>query len=263
LVATASGDKLVKVWNVSLSFNTSWDLIREYTNHTAGVFGLEWISADTIASGGFDKTVKIWSKCTGKNIITMPIGQNIWCIQLLSNGLYLAAGLQNGIINIYNKNTGSLFTTLTGHTSVVNDFALISTNLLASSSNDMSVKIWSLTTYTSKWSLTGHTLPVRGLKLVSTVILASGSDDSTIKLWNISSGSFIRNLLGHTGNIQASVDLLSDGQTFVSGSLDQKIKLWNVTNGQILKTINASLSIRSLTVLLNLTVKGKIKYAFF
>ena len=60
LVATASGDKLVKVWNVSLSFNTSWDLIRAYTNHTAGVFGLEWINADTIASGGFDKTVNIW-----------------------------------------------------------------------------------------------------------------------------------------------------------------------------------------------------------
>ena len=76
---------------------------------------------------------------------------------------------------------------------------------------------------------------------------------------NITSGSLIRNLLGHTSNVQYSVDLLSDGQTFVSGSLDKTIKLWNVTNGQILKTTNTSLSIKSLTVLLNITVTGKRK----
>jgi WD40 repeat protein len=132
---------------------------------------------------------------------------------------------------------------------------------LASSSNDFSIRIWTriLSTYTSLWTLTGHSSPVRGLKLVSSDILASGSDDFKIKFWNITSGTLIRNLLGHTGSVQASVDLLSDGQTFVSGSLDQTIKLWNVKNGQILKTINSSLLIRSLTVLVNLTVTGKIK----
>jgi WD40 repeat protein len=263
LVATASSDKLVKVWNVTSPCNTSWELIRTYSNHTAGVFGLEWINADTIASGGFDQAINIWSKSTGVKIRTISTGQLIWCLQLLSNGLYLAAGLQNGNINIYNKNTGSVFKTLTGHTLVVNDFALISSNLLASSSNDNNVRIWSLTTYTSVWTLTGHSLAVRGLKLVSSDILASGSDDFKIIFWNVTSGTFIRNLLGHTGNVQASVDLLSDGQTFLSGSLDQTIKLWNVTNGQILKTINSSLSIRSLTVLVNLTATGKRTNAFF
>jgi len=263
LVATASGDKLVKVWNVTSSCNTSWELIRTYSNHTSAIFGLEWINADTIASGGFDQAINIWSKSTGQNLITIPTGQIIWCLQLLSNGLYLAAGLQNGNINIYNKNTGSVFKTLTGHSKVVNDFVLTSSNLLASSSNDNNVRIWNLTTYTSLWTLTGHSSPVRGLKLVSSDILASGSDDFKIKFWNITSGTLIRNLLGHTRNVDYSVDLLSDGQTFLSGSYDQTIKLWNVTNGQILKTINSSLSIRSLTVLVNLTVRGKRNHAFF
>jgi WD40 repeat protein len=263
LVATASGDTLVKVWNVTSSCNTSWELIRTYSNHTSYVFGLEWIDADTVASGGYDKTINIWSKSSGQNIRTISTGQLIWCLQLLSNGFYLAAGLQNGNINIYNKNTGSVFKTLIGHSKVVNDFVLTSSNLLASSSNDKSIKIWDLTTYTLKFNLTGHTSPVRGLKLVSYEILASGSDDFKIFFWNITSGFLIRNLLGHTGIVYYSVDLLSDGQTFLSGSYDQTIKLWNVTNGQILKTINSSLSIRSLTVLVNLTVRGKRNHAFF
>ena len=139
---------------------------------------------------------------------------------------------------------------------------------MASGASDNTIKIWDvenkklLVTFDST-KYQGHTQPVNALAALNNGLLASGSEDKTIKFWNITSGSLIRNLLGHTGSVYYSVDLLSDGQTFLSGSYDQTIKLWNVTNGQILKTINSSLSIRSLTVLVNLTVRGKRNNAFF
>ena len=82
----------------------------------------------------------------------------------------MGAGLAN--INIYNLNSGSLEATLSGHTSGVNDLVLISSDLLASSSNDLTVKIWNLTTNTMKFNLIGHNLSVHGLKLVTNDILS-------------------------------------------------------------------------------------------
>ena len=41
LVASASMDATVKIWSPT----TDWSLVRNYTKHTASVFGLEYISS--------------------------------------------------------------------------------------------------------------------------------------------------------------------------------------------------------------------------
>ena len=142
-----------------------------------------------------------------------------------------------------------MISTLSGHTGLIEDLALINNgNLLASSSDDSNVFIWDLTTYTRKFTLTGHGSYVYGLKLVSNDILASGSVDYNIKLWNITSGNLIRTIAA-SGKIYLSVDMLNDAITLVSGSYDQKIKMWNMNNGSLLNTINTGVLIQTLTIL--------------
>jgi len=233
-VATCSRDKTVKIWNVLSSFD--WTLITTYSHHSWAVFDLEWLDKDTLASGSYDKRIKLWSATTGQTKRTIKTNQYVDSLKLLNNNIQLAAGLANGHINIYNINDGNLLSSLKGHTYWVRDLVQISDDLLASSSGDETVRIWNLTTNTCKFILTGHTSGVYGLKQITSSILASGSMDTSIKLWNITSGQLIRTLTGHTDSILWSVDLLNS-QTLVSGSLDQTIKLWNWSTGECLSTI--------------------------
>ncbi len=233
-VATCSKDRTAKIWNVLSSFN--WTLITTYSQHSSQVFALEWLDKDTLASGSYDNTIKLWSPTTGQTKRTMQTNQWVISLKLLNTNIHLAAGLEYGDINIYNINDGNLVSSLKGHTSDINDLVQISADLLASSSGEITVRIWNLTTNTCKFILTGHTASVYGLKQITSSILASGSFDATIKLWDITSGQLIRTLTGHTGAIWWSVDLLNS-QTLVSGSNDQTIKLWNWSTGEGLSTL--------------------------
>jgi WD40 repeat protein len=234
-VATCSFDRTVKIWTVS-SFSFNWTLITTYAQHSSGVYGLEWLEKETLASAGWtDFTIKLWSPTTGQTKRSIQTNQYVVSLTMLNNNIHLAAGLSKDI-NIYNINDGNLVSSLKGHTVNVNDLVQISADLLASSSADATVRIWNLTTNTCKFILTGHTDYVHGLKQITPSILASGSSDPTIKLWDTSSGQLIRTLTGHTSSIWWSVDLLNS-QTLVSGSWDRTIKLWNWSTGECLSTI--------------------------
>jgi WD40 repeat protein len=247
-VATCSDDRTVKIWNVSSSFN--WTLITTYSQHSSPVYDLEWLDNDTLASGSFDKTIKLWSMTTGQTKRTIQTNTYVWSLKMLNTNIHLAAGLSNGDINIYNINDGNLVSSLKGHSDWVRDLVQLSNELLASSGGgDRTVRIWNLTTNTCKFTLTGHTGVVYGLKQITPSILASGSHDKTIKLWNITTGQLIRTLTGHTNSIYWSVDLLNS-QTLVSGSGDQTIKLWNWSTGECFSTIQTPGSyIKSLSVI--------------
>ena len=67
-VATCSGDKTVKIWNVS-SLSSNWNLIRTYSQHSSVVGALEWLDKDTLASGSSD--IKLWSMATGQTKLTI------------------------------------------------------------------------------------------------------------------------------------------------------------------------------------------------
>ena len=218
-----------------------------------------------MSSGSSDQTIKIWSISTGQTIRIINTGSEVFSLKLLNNGVHLAAALGSFKIQIYNINTGNLVATLSGHTGRVRDLILLSNggNLLASSSEDKTVRIWNLETNTIKFVLNGHTLSSVGLKEVSFGILASGSSDTMIKLWNTTTGSLIRTLSGHTGYVYESVDVLSDGRTLVSGSMDTTIKYWNTQTGQILKSINAGLSIWSLSILKSTRTSNKFIFNFY
>ena len=163
LVATCSSDKTVKIWQVS-KFN--WKLVRTYTEHTHFVGGVE-----------FTKRV-------------ISAGYYVFCLKLLSNKVHLAVGLGypgNSIV-IYDINTGNLIKTLRGHINVVEDLVLMSSNILASSSQDRTIRIWDLSKGITKFNLTGHKDYTTGLKQVSSDIMISGSADYTLKMWNIKTG---------------------------------------------------------------------------
>jgi WD40 repeat protein len=81
-VATCSHDETVKIWNVSSSFD--WTLITTYSQHSSGVYAMEWLDNDTLASAGEeDRTIKLWSPITGQTKRTIKTNQNVYSLTLL------------------------------------------------------------------------------------------------------------------------------------------------------------------------------------
>ncbi len=251
-VASGSHDFTCKIWSPPASSASiyNWTLVRNYTGHTAWVLCLDYIDTDTMVTGGADKTIQIWSIATGFSIRNISTGVEFArALKMLSNGYYLAVGLTDKNINIYNTNTGTVVSTLIGHTALMNDLELISSTLLASSGHDKVVRIWDLTSNTLRFNLSGHSDSVFGLKRVTSSILASASWDNNVILWNLTSGTNMTTLSNHTDDLSYTVDILNDNRTLVSASTDKSIIFWDILTGNVLKKIVTSIQIRAICVL--------------
>ena len=81
-------------------------LIRTLKGHTSAVFCLVVLPNGQLASGSFDKTIKIWDTNTGKEIRTLKGHTNsVYCLVVLPNG-QLASGSRDQTIKIWDTNTG-------------------------------------------------------------------------------------------------------------------------------------------------------------
>ncbi|MGB8686247.1 MAG: CHAT domain-containing protein, partial [Microcoleus sp.] len=132
----------------------------------------------TLASGSYDKTIKLWDVTTGKAIRTL-LGHSdvVSSVSFSTDGKTLASGSGDKTIKLWDVTTGKAIRTLQGHSKMVQDVS---------------------------FSPDGKTL-------------ASGSYDNTIKLWDVATGKEIRTLKGHSNQV-LSVSFSPDGKTLASGS---------------------------------------------
>ena len=144
---------------------------------------------NTIASGSWDYTIRLWNANTGENIRTLTGHTgSVTSVAFNPNGFTVASGSEDGTIRLWHATIGTHVRTLTGHTDWVTSVA---------------------------FSPDGTTI-------------ASGNDDGTIGLWDANTGEHIRTLTGHTSWV-TSVAFSSDGNTIASGSEDGTVLLWELT----------------------------------
>ena len=215
-----------------------------YFGASSGVYSLEYINNDLIASGGYDNYINIWNTFSGSSINLLNNTESIFSLKFLPNRNWLISACET--IRIYDMTKLSLVATLTNHSSYVTDLVLINDTFLASSSFDKTIIIWNLTLPISiTHVLYGHDFGVNSLTLVSPTVLASGSDDNTIKIWDLPNGKLLTTLYSHIDSI-ICLDMLM-GNILISGS-NTVIKYWNVSNWELIKTINSFSKISSLAV---------------
>ncbi|UYV82029.1 TBL3 [Cordylochernes scorpioides] len=98
LVASASRDKLVKVWSVPLL-----ELQGTLTGHTRGIYDVKFCPIDDqLASASEDGTIKIWSLSTMNCLRTLQDHQcSVTSLSYLKSGLHLAAGDVSGVLRVF------------------------------------------------------------------------------------------------------------------------------------------------------------------
>ena len=193
----------------------------------------------TLASGSYDRTIRLWDVTTGRPIGQPLTGHNgeVTSVAFSPDGKTLASGSADASVRLWDVTTGRpIGQPLTGHNGEVTSVAFSPDGkTLASGSYDGTVRLWDVATGRPiRQPLTVHNSWVFSVAFSPDgKTLASGNADGTVRLWDVATGRPVgQPLTGHTGEV-FSVAFSPDGKTLASGNgSDRTVRLWNVTTGR-------------------------------
>ncbi len=217
-----------------------WKCVRTIKGHSDWVRSLA-ISPDgeTLASGSFDGTIKLWRLSSGELIDTLSEhSKGVFCVALSNDGQTLASGSWDETIKVWQPKTQHAIRTLSGHCGSVRAIAISPDNqTLFSASTDATIKLWHIKTGKLIDTLASSAEPIYAIalshyqKLPSQVgqldrqILACGGGDGLITLWALDTREQVGVLTGNLNQVWAIV-IAPDNQRLACASGDGTIKIW-------------------------------------
>lgn len=209
LIITGSRDSTLRVWKKPmpgdppyLQGSTDTDVFATASNNPYFVRTLQGhqhsvraISAhgDTLVSGSYDYSVKVWKISTGETLYTLRgHTQKVYSVVLDHKRNRCISGSMDNLVKVWSLDTGTVLYTLEGHTQLVGLLDL-SHDRLVSAAADSTLRIWDPETGQCKHTLTAHTGAITCFQHDDHKVI-SGSD-RTLKMWNVQTGEFIRDLL--------------------------------------------------------------------
>jgi serine/threonine protein kinase len=185
-----------------------------------------------LASGSFDKTIKLWALRTGELLHTLTGHTNrITCIAISPDGQTLASSSFDKSIKLWSLDTGELLHTLIGRPDRVRYIAFSPNGQTLISSGDWEIKLWAVRTGKLLRILAGSSDSARLVTFSPDgLTYAVGSLSGTLELWNPHSGKQVRTFSSQSDSI-TSLAFSPDGQTLTSGT-STAINLWNPHTGK-------------------------------
>ncbi len=254
MLASGSEDKTIKIWDVmtgncltTLKGHTGW--VRSVAFCRNSLTRSFYTNRNILASGGGDRTLKIWDVSTGECLKTLTgHKQRVRSVTFSPDGNRLASGSGDHTIRLWDYEQGQCTKTLHGHSSRLGAIAFSPDgNILASGGEDRAIKLWDVNSSECLKTWQGYASWIQSVAFSPNgIMLASGSENCKIELWHLNniqgdraiSRSQDRKdvLLGHTGWVCA-VDFSPDGNLLVSASSDYSIKLWDVKTKKCINTL--------------------------
>ena len=205
LIITGSRDSNLRVWKLPKPGDPSCMqtgqpqddtecpyFVRALTGHHHSVRAIA-AHADTLVSGSYDCTVRVWKISTGETVHRLQgHSQKVYSVVLDHQRNRCISGSMDNLVKVWSLDTGSVLYNLEGHSSLVGLLDL-QQNRLVSAAADSTLRIWDPDSGHCKSILRAHASAITcfqhdGEKVVS-------GSDRTLKMWNVNTGEFVKDLL--------------------------------------------------------------------
>lgn len=211
--------------------------VLKLAGHSDVVYAVAW-SADgkRLATGSFDKTVKVWDLPSGNAALTLKDHTDaVLAVAFTPDGKTLASGGRDHSIKLFDAVTGKSLRTLTGHNEDVLALTVSADgNWVISSGREPGLRWWSLATGQQGRNQGGHGSNVYEVRRSADgKQLLSVSQDQTVRLWDGGSGGQQRAFTG-SGEPLFCAALSTDGKRVAAGSWNGLVRLWDAASGRLL-----------------------------
>ncbi len=154
---------------------------------------------------------------------------SVLSVRFAPDGRHIASGGKDGLLLLWDADTGQIVTRFPGHPQEVRGVAFSPIADLLASASGFTVRLYNVRGQEVK-RFSGHTAAIKCLAFSPDgKRLATGSDDKSIRLWDMPSGREVLRLNRHSAGITA-LAFAADNR-LASASRDQTVRLWDLKSG--------------------------------
>lgn len=211
LIITGSRDSQLRVWRLPEPGSRRYIqtgppandaecpyFIRILQGHAHSVRAIS-AHGDTLVSGSYDSTVRVWRISTGEALhVLHGHTQKVYSVVLDHERNRCISGSMDSLVKIWDLNTGACLHTLEGHSLLVGLLDLRDERLVSAAA-DSTLRIWDPESGKCKSTLTAHTGAITCFQHDGRKVI-SGSE-KTVKMWDIHTGECIQDLLTNLSGV--------------------------------------------------------------
>ncbi|XP_054708343.1 LOW QUALITY PROTEIN: WD repeat-containing protein 17-like [Uloborus diversus] len=241
LLATASFDGTVKVWNVN-----TMEAVNSSHGDASIIYSLSWGPGDMdcLAAATSKSGIFVWNLKKGsiKKIENHEKGAYVYCVAWnQTDARKIASAGGDGFCMVHQVD-GKLVQSFKHPSAVYGcDWNPNNENIVATACEDSFVRVYYVGSGTDQplKVLSGHCGKVFRVKWspLKDGILCSTSDDCSVRVWHYAQGIAVRILEGHTSYTRGILWCPELPNIIISGSWDSSIRVWDLSDGACLDVI--------------------------
>ena len=217
--------------------------------------GIGWLNDEAWSNDGTQLAlatstgIYVFNTQTHEMLFYIDTAGTVSCITFAPDDQILATGDRDGLVRIWEKETGRELASLGGHLLPVRRVAFSPDGrFLASASDDKTARLWDMSGYKQLAALEGHVQGVTGVAFTpDSKSLVTASMDFNLKIWSSADGTLLNTYVGPAPI--TDVAYTPDGKSIITGDGSSAISRWDATTGKIVDKIgNLSMPVSEVEV---------------